>query len=101
MDAFPSNGGSSSQALHIWREAVEHTRSLSPVSFEQWFSSVQFDGFRDDGVLELTARDEFVRDWVKAHFQPALVKRMIAAGHLGRKTGRGFFNYSGSAMFGG
>jgi len=32
---------------------------------------------------------------------PALVKRMIAAGHLGRKTGRGFFNYSGNAMFGG
>lgn len=32
---------------------------------------------------------------------PALVKRMIAAGHLGRKTGQGFFNYSGTAMFGG
>ena len=31
---------------------------------------------------------------------PALVKRMIAAGHLGRKTGQGFFNYSGNAMFG-
>ncbi|MEK7875379.1 MAG: 3-hydroxyacyl-CoA dehydrogenase family protein [Pseudomonadota bacterium] len=32
---------------------------------------------------------------------PPLVKRMIAAGHLGRKTGRGFFNYSGNTMFGG
>jgi 3-hydroxybutyryl-CoA dehydrogenase len=32
---------------------------------------------------------------------PALVKRMIAAGHLGRKTGQGFFRYSGNAMFGG
>jgi 3-hydroxybutyryl-CoA dehydrogenase len=32
---------------------------------------------------------------------PALVKRMIAAGQLGRKTGRGFYAYSGSAMFGG
>jgi 3-hydroxybutyryl-CoA dehydrogenase len=32
---------------------------------------------------------------------PPLVKRMIAAGHLGRKTSRGFFNYSGNAMFGG
>ena len=32
---------------------------------------------------------------------PALVKRMIAAGHLGRKSGQGFFNYSGNAMFGG
>ena len=32
---------------------------------------------------------------------PALVKRMIAAGHLGRKTGQGFYAYQGSAMFGG
>jgi len=32
---------------------------------------------------------------------PALVKRMIAAGHLGRKTGRGFYTYQGSGMFGG
>ncbi|MBM3356490.1 MAG: 3-hydroxyacyl-CoA dehydrogenase family protein [Betaproteobacteria bacterium] len=32
---------------------------------------------------------------------PALVRRMIAAGHLGRKTGRGFYSYQGSAMFGG
>ncbi len=33
---------------------------------------------------------------------PALVKRMIAAGHLGRKSGQGFFSYGGgSAMFGG
>ncbi len=31
---------------------------------------------------------------------PALVRRMIAAGHLGRKTGRGFFSYAGNAMFG-
>ncbi len=32
---------------------------------------------------------------------PALVKRMIAAGHLGRKSGQGFFKYAGNAMFGG
>jgi 3-hydroxybutyryl-CoA dehydrogenase len=32
---------------------------------------------------------------------PALVKRMIAAGHLGRKTGRGFYTYQGNALFGG
>ena len=31
---------------------------------------------------------------------PALVKRMIAAGHLGRKTGQGFYKYGCSAMFG-
>ncbi len=32
---------------------------------------------------------------------PSLVRRMIAAGQLGRKSGRGFFTYQGSAMFGG
>ncbi|MDO8775258.1 MAG: 3-hydroxyacyl-CoA dehydrogenase family protein [Burkholderiaceae bacterium] len=32
---------------------------------------------------------------------PPLVKRMIAAGHLGRKSGRGFYTYKDSAMFGG
>jgi 3-hydroxybutyryl-CoA dehydrogenase len=31
---------------------------------------------------------------------PALVRRMIAAGHLGRKTGQGFYTYRGNAMFG-
>jgi chromosomal replication initiator protein len=55
----------------IWQEAVERTKSRSPASFEQWFSSVQFDGL-ESSVLTLTARDEFVRDWVKTHFQPDL-----------------------------
>ena len=31
---------------------------------------------------------------------PPLVKRMIAAGRLGRKTGRGFYTYNNDAMFG-
>jgi 3-hydroxybutyryl-CoA dehydrogenase len=31
---------------------------------------------------------------------PPLVKRMIAAGRLGRKTGAGFYTYTGNAMFG-
>ena len=32
---------------------------------------------------------------------PPLVKRMIAAGHLGRKTGRGFYTYNQDTIFGG
>lgn len=32
---------------------------------------------------------------------PPLVRRMIAANHLGRKTGRGFYTYEKDAMFGG
>ena len=75
MDVSLSSMVSSSQAFHIWHEAVEHARALSPASFEQWFASVQFDGFRD-GTVALCARDEFVRDWVKTHFQPTLMKRM-------------------------
>lgn len=31
---------------------------------------------------------------------PPLVKRMIAAGHLGRKSGRGFHDYADSKMYG-
>ena len=66
---------SSSEVISSWQEAVEHTRSRSPASFEQWFSSVQFDQL-DDGILQLTARDGFVRDWVKAHFLPDLVTQL-------------------------
>lgn len=32
---------------------------------------------------------------------PPLLRRMVAAGHLGRKSGRGFFAYEGSSLFGG
>lgn len=66
----------SSPAAHdFWTQALEHTRSRSPATFEQWFSSVQFDGV-EGGVLRLSARDEFVRDWVREHFLPTLVGQL-------------------------
>src|SRR6187402_1532783 len=71
-----------SQAYDLWSEALQHTRSRSPATFEQWFSSIQFDGF-DGEVLRLSARDEFVRDWVRDHFLPTLL------GHLRGSTGDG------------
>jgi chromosomal replication initiator protein len=68
------------QAYDLWTEALQHTRSRSPATFEQWFSSIQFDGF-DGEVLRLSARDEFVRDWVRDHFLPTLLA------HLRGRTG--------------
>ncbi|HEX9619070.1 MAG TPA: chromosomal replication initiator protein DnaA [Polyangiaceae bacterium] len=66
---------SANQAKDVWNRAVEQTRRRSPASFEQWFSGVQLEAF-DDGRLALTARDEFVRDWVKAHFLPDLLANL-------------------------
>jgi chromosomal replication initiator protein len=62
-------------AQHYWTQALDHTRSRSPATFEQWFASVQFDGV-EEGVVRLTARDEFVRDWVADHFLPTLKGRL-------------------------
>jgi len=62
----------SSEAIDTWQRALQKARLRSPASFDHWFSSVQFDGLCD-GVLGLTARDEFVRDWVKTHFLPAML----------------------------
>ncbi len=53
----------------LWLRAVAKTKSRSPVTFEQWFSGVQFDGL-DENTLQLSARNEFVRDWVHDHFVP-------------------------------
>ena len=52
-------------------EAVEHTRSLSPATFDQWFASIAFDDLTD-GVLTLRAQNEFVQEWVKNNFLPTL-----------------------------
>lgn len=41
---------------------------------------------------------EQLRD--RRFFPPPLVERMIAAGDLGRKTGRGFYEYADSRLFG-
>jgi chromosomal replication initiator protein len=60
-----------------WGDALAFTRDNSPVSFDQWFSGVQFDGLAD-GVLCLRARDEFVRQWVDDHFLPTLTDRLSA-----------------------
>lgn len=62
----------STEALECWQQALQNARRRAPASFEQWFSSVQFGGL-NNGVLELTARDEFVREWVSSHFLPAIV----------------------------
>ena len=35
------------------------------------------------------------------HAAPPLLRRMVAAGHLGRKSGQGFYRYERDAMFGG
>src|SRR6187402_2990668 len=63
------------ESIDPWQRALQNARLRSPASFDQWFSSVQFDGL-SDGVLGLTARDEFVRDWVKTHFLPAMLGDM-------------------------
>src|SRR6187399_1169434 len=78
---LPSSGSqvalapASEHAERCWKDAVDETRRRSPASFEQWFSSVQFDGL-EHGVLSLSARDEWVRDWVVAHFLPDLLANL-------------------------
>ena len=62
----------------LWLRAVAKTKSRSPVTFEQWFSGVQFDGL-DENTLQLSARNEFVRDWVHDHFVPDLIDQLAAA----------------------
>jgi chromosomal replication initiator protein len=59
----------------IFEKAVEHTRRLSPASFDQWFGGVQFDDLTD-GVLSLRAHNEFVMEWVRTNFLPTLTDKI-------------------------
>ena len=63
------------QGRAIFERAVEHTRGLSPATFDQWFGGVQFDDLTD-GVLTLRVQNEFVLDWVKHHFLPTLTDKI-------------------------
>src|SRR5258705_579101 len=68
-----SIGSPSWSTQELWDKAVAHTRTRSPTSFDQWFAGIQFDDLTD-GVLSLTARDEFVLEWVRDHFVPTLTQ---------------------------
>jgi chromosomal replication initiator protein len=103
-NATPAAGSLPARA---WDAAIQYTRALSPGSFDQWFSGVQFQGLRParetseaatelsqtgtqtenssergetaaEWALSLIARDEFVRDWIKNHFMPTLLARVEA-----------------------
>jgi chromosomal replication initiator protein len=63
------------EAQTIFDRAVEHTRGLSPATFDQWFGGVQFDDLTD-GVLSLRAQNEFVLEWVKGNFLPTLTDKI-------------------------
>jgi chromosomal replication initiator protein len=63
------------ETREIFERAVEHTRVLSPGTFDQWFGGVQFDDLTD-GVLSLRAQNEFVLEWVKANFLPTLTDKI-------------------------
>jgi chromosomal replication initiator protein len=62
-------------ARTVFDRAVEHTRALSPATFDQWFGGIQFDDLTD-GVLSLRAQNEFVLDWVKQSFLPTLAEKI-------------------------
>lgn len=64
-----------------WNIAVHRVRDKSPATFDCWFAGVQFDGIADDSSVALRARDEFTRDWVRDHFQPALVEELESLCH--------------------
>jgi chromosomal replication initiator protein len=59
----------------VFDRAIEHTRGLSPATFDQWFGGVQFDDLTD-GVLTLRVQNEFVLEWVKANFLPTIAEKI-------------------------
>ena len=65
----------SEDARTVFDRAVEHTRALSPATFDQWFGGVQLDDLTD-GVLSLRVQNEFVLEWVKQNFLPTLTERI-------------------------
>jgi chromosomal replication initiator protein len=68
------------QEIHrVFSQAAQRIRERSPGSFDCWFSGVQFENL-GDGILTLRARDEFVRDWVREHYQPALLDEISRLG---------------------
>src|SRR5512142_2678653 len=64
-----------SRNADAFRRAIEHTRALSPGTFDQWFASVGFDDLTD-GVLTLRVQNEFVQDWVRNSFLPVLTAKL-------------------------
>ena len=66
---------SKEMALVAFQEAVAHTRTLSPATFDQWFGGVQLDDITD-GVLSLRAQNEFVLEWVKTNFLPSSTDKL-------------------------
>lgn len=63
------------EARAIFEQAIEHTRGLSPATFDQWFGGVQFEDLTD-GVLTLRAQNEFVLEWVRDNFLPTLAGKI-------------------------
>jgi chromosomal replication initiator protein len=63
------------EARQIFERAIEHTRGLSPATFDQWFGGVQFDDLTD-GVLTLRVQNEFVMEWVRTNFLPTIVDKI-------------------------
>ena len=81
-----SDAGQGAEAgARLARRGRRHAPPLA-ASFDQWFTGVQFDGI-EHGVLSLTARDEFVRDWVKEHFLPDLLDTLWVASGASRRSG--------------